>query len=53
MHACNEHVKYQLPNDHTSVGYVLDSIETSNAPILSDMANIKEDTTTTGNHNNF
>ena len=34
MQVCTEHVRYQLPNKHTRVGYVLDANETSDAPLF-------------------
>ena len=53
MKACNEHVRYQLPNKHTCVGYVLDAIEMIDAPPLAAMENVEEDTATNGKSNNF
>ena len=43
MHACTQHVNYQLPNEHSRVGYVLDDIENTHPPLLATMANIEED----------
>ena len=55
MQACAVHVEYQLPNEHTRVGYVLDAIENTHAPLLAAMANIEEDTATNppGKRNHF
>ena len=48
MQQCAEHVAYQLPNQHTCVGY------TSNAPGLQGaMASICTDNRPQGMHNNF
>ena len=53
MKACTEYVRYQLPNQHSCICYVLDDIETSDAQLLAAMENIEEDIMTTGNHNSF
>ena len=53
IQACTEHVRYQLLNNHALFGYVLDATKTSDAPLLSDMANIEVDKATTGKRNNF
>ena len=43
IEACTHHVNYQLPNEHTRVGYVLEAIESTHSPIFAAMANIEED----------
>ena len=53
MQSCTEHVRYQLLNKHTHVGYVLGGTEMSDAPLLAAMSNIQEDTVTTGKRNKF
>ena len=53
MQACSQHVEYQLPNDHTRVGYVLDAIECDDAGLQAAMANILDDTGPEGKRNNF
>ena len=53
MQACMEHVNYQLPNEHTRVGYFLDALESQHPPLLAAMANIEEDNGPNGKRNNF
>ena len=53
MQGCIEHFWYQLPNEHTHDGYVLEAIETSDSTPLETMENIEEDTATTGKRNNY
>ena len=43
MQSCAEHVEYQLPNEHTRVGYLLDAIESTDAKLLAAIANINDD----------
>ena len=44
MVSCSQHVKFQLPNSHTRVGYLLDAIENNNAQLQAAMANVRDDT---------
>ena len=37
------HLNFQLPNDHTRVGYLLSNIENSNAALQAALANIRQD----------
>ena len=53
MEACTAHMQYQLPNEHTRVGYFLDALESQQPPLLAAMANIEEDNGDTGKRNNF
>ena len=53
MEACNAHVQYQLPNEHTRVGYFLDALESQHPPLLAAMANIEEENGDTGKIINF
>ena len=53
MEACTAHVQYQLPNEHTRVGYFLDALEIQHPPLLSAMTNIEEDNGDTGKRNKF
>ena len=53
IQACIEHVRYQLPNENTHNGYVLDAIEMSDSTPLETIENIEEDTATTGKRNNY
>ena len=43
MQAASSHVAYQLPNAHTRVGYLLSSIETTDAELQAAMASVKQD----------
>ena len=53
MEAASTHVPYQLPNGHTRVGYLLDSIETSDAELQAAMASIRQDKSEDGLRSNF
>ena len=53
LQACAEHVEYQLPNAHSRVGYVLDAIESDDAPLQAAMANINDDTGPNGKRGDF
>lgn len=43
MASCSQHVAYQLPNEHTYVGYLLDVIECNSPPLQAAIANIEDD----------
>lgn len=43
MQSCAGHVEYQLPNEHTRVGYLLDAIENTDARLLAAIDNINYD----------
>jgi hypothetical protein len=53
LQAAAEHVTYQLPNEHSRVGYVLDAIMCNDAPLQAAMASIKTDQTPGGLRNDF
>jgi hypothetical protein len=53
MTAAAEHVTYQLPNEHSRVGYVLEAIQCSDAGLQAAMASIKTDQSINGLRNNF
>jgi hypothetical protein len=53
MHQCSQHVDFQLPNEHTRVGYLLDAIQTSDAGLQAAIAQIKTDDNPTGKRNSF
>ena len=53
MTSAAQHVEYQLPNEHTRVGYLLDSIETSDVKLQAAMANVNSDEAANGKRNNF
>ena len=43
MQACAEHVQYQLPNEHSRVGFLLEAIQCSDPGLQAAMASIKND----------
>jgi hypothetical protein len=53
LQACAQKVTYQLPNEHSRVGYLLDAIQTGDAGLNAAMASIRTDTGATGMRNNF
>jgi hypothetical protein len=53
MQAAAEHVTYQLPNERSRVGFLLDAILSSDAGLQAAMASIKTDQTPTGLRNDF
>jgi hypothetical protein len=53
MQAAAEHVTYQLPNQHSRVGYLLDAILCNDAGLQAAMASVKTDQTAGGLRNDF
>ena len=53
MQAAAEHVTYQLPNEHSRVGYLLEGIQCSDATLQAAMASIKQDQGQNGMRNDF
>ena len=54
MTQCAQHVAFQLPNQHTRVGYLLDAIQTSDAGLQAAMAQVNsDDANPNGKRNNF
>ena len=53
MQACAQHIVYQLPNKHTRVSYLIDTIECSDTPLQVAMALIEQDSSPLGARNNF
>jgi hypothetical protein len=53
MQAAAEQITYQLPNEHSRVGYLLDAIQCSDAGLQAAMASIKTDQDPDGLRNNF
>ena len=51
--AAAEHVTYQLPNEHSRVGYLLDAIQCSDAGLQAAMASVKTDQSINGLRNDF
>ena len=41
MQQCDEHVEYQLPNEHTCVGYLLEEIQSPDPGLQVAMASIR------------
>ena len=53
MQQCAEHVEYQLPNEHTWVGYLLEGIQCSDVGLQAAMASVRTDDGPTGMRNTF
>ena len=53
MSACTEHVQYQLPNEHSQVGFLIDAIQCADAGLQATMASVKMDNGPNGLQNNF
>ena len=53
MSACAEHVQYQLPNEHSCVGFLIDAIQCADAGLQAAMASVKTDNGPNGLRNNF
>ena len=53
MQASAEHVQYQLPNEHSRVGFLLEVIQCSGPGLQAAMASIKTDNGPEGMRNNF
>ena len=53
MSACTEHVQYQLPNERSRVGFLMDAIQCADAGLQAAMASVKTDNGPNGLWNNF
>ena len=53
MVQCAQHIAYQLPNEHSRVGYLLAGIQTGDAGLQAGMANVKTDDGPKGKQNDF
>jgi hypothetical protein len=53
MTACAQHVDYQLPNEHTRVGYLIDSIKNDDAGLQAALGAIRNDKVVGGMRSNF
>ena len=42
MTSCSQHAAYQLPNEHSRVGYFLSAIESSDSELQAAIASIKQ-----------
>lgn len=51
--ACAEHVDYQLPNEHSRVGYLLESIQNNDPGLQAAMANVRTSKGADGMRSNF
>ena len=51
--ACAEHVDYQLPNEHSRVGYLLESIQNNDPGLQAAMANVCSSKGLNGMRSNF
>ena len=53
MSACAEHIQYQLPNEHSCVGFLIDAIQCADAGLQAAMTSVKTDNGPNGLRNNF
>jgi len=53
MQAYAQHVAYQIPNEHSGVGYMLDVIKNNDVKLQAALANIEDDTGPSGKHDDF
>ena len=53
MSACAEHIQYQLPNEHSRVGFLINAIQCADAGLQAAMASAKTDNSPNGLRNNF
>ena len=53
MSACTEHVQYQLSNEHSHIGLLIDAIQCADAGLQAAMGSIKTDNGLYGLQNNF
>ena len=53
MQQCSEHVEYQLPNEHTRVGYLLEGIQCPDPGLQAAMVSVRTDNGPDGMRNNF
>jgi hypothetical protein len=53
MQQCAEHVAFQLPNEFTRVGYLLDAIENTDAGLQAAIAQVRTDDGAGGKRNDF
>ena len=54
MQQCAIHVEFQLPNEYSRMGYLVDAIETTDASLQAEMALVRnDDDPTNGKRSNF
>ena len=51
--ACAKHIQYQLPNEHSRVGFLIDAIQCADAGLQAAMASVKTDNGPNGLRSNF
>jgi len=52
MQNCAQHVAYQLPNEHTRIGYLLEAIQCNDAGLQASITSVKTNTGTDETQNN-
>ena len=53
MQQCAEHIAYQLPNEHTRVGYLLEGIQCSDPGLQAAMVSVRMDDGANGMRSDF
>jgi hypothetical protein len=53
LEACAEHVQYQLPNQHSRVGFLLDAIQNNDAGLQAAITSVRTDDGPHGKRNDF
>ena len=53
LRLASNHVPYQLPEEHTRVGYILDAIETTDSRLQAALSSVRADTDEGGKRSNF
>ena len=53
MSASAEHIQFQLPHEHSHVGFLIDAIQCADAGLQATMASVKMDNGPHGLRNNF
>jgi hypothetical protein len=53
LQAASEHIEYQLPNEHSRVGYLIDSIQNNDPGLQAGLANVRSDKGPNGMRGDF
>jgi hypothetical protein len=53
LQAASEHIQYQLPNEHSRVGYLIDSIQNNDPGLQAGLANVRSDKAPGGMRGDF
>ena len=53
IQAASEHIEYQLPNEHSRVGYLIDSIQNNDPGLQAGLANVRSDKAPGGMRGDF